>query len=175
MYARPRKGSHLETVKYEIDMLRFCLERLRADSKQRDQGEVNLLIEGFLLHYRNLLEFFSGVHHRSDDDLSTRAARVWAERELTGEELAVMQAPAIVLDTQYFQVISKYLQHCTEQRHLADRGWDIDGMYEQVHPILSAFEKSFLGGTVIVTKGSSDLSGSHTATMTTYNIFPERE
>lgn len=60
MYSRRLKESHRDTVSYEIDMLRFCAERLEALRATGNDRESYLALEGFLLHYRNLLHFFSG-------------------------------------------------------------------------------------------------------------------
>ena len=58
MYARRPKESHRDTVTYEIEMLDFCLQSLTG-KHYRDGNEQALYLEGFLLHYRNLIRFFS--------------------------------------------------------------------------------------------------------------------
>lgn len=99
-------------------------------------------LEAFLLHYRNLIRIFSGEKHRRDD-LSTAEPRAWSGREMTPEEIAVVRTPAQALDTKYFELISKYLQHCTQLRHDQDRGWDVEVMLAEINPVLTDFEKAF--------------------------------
>jgi hypothetical protein len=141
MYARRAKESHLDTVAYEIEMLAFCTQRVMRDehADQRDQG---VFLEGFLLHYRNLIRFFSGEHHR-DDDLSTADPGAWAHRQLTQAEIADISTPAKCLDTKYYQLISKYLQHCTQLRFDHDRAWDLAVMSGEITPIIAAFARAF--------------------------------
>jgi hypothetical protein len=85
-------------------MLGFTHSAL-AKQKQMSEPERNLYIEGFLLHYRNLVEFFSGnpTKHRVSKngkpaDLSTHLPEAWAKRKLTEEETAKMQIPARALE-----------------------------------------------------------------------------
>ncbi len=53
------------------------------------------------------------------------------------------QGPAQALDAKYFELISKYLQHCTRLRHDHDRGWDVEAMLAEINPVITAFEKAF--------------------------------
>ena len=86
MYERTSKETHLETIWYEMDMLvEFSYGRefeKKAFAPQSPQW--NLLIEGFLLHYRNLIQFFSGSEERhkryKGNDLSTFDPAPWGQR-----------------------------------------------------------------------------------------------
>ena len=140
MYSRRPKESHLDTIDYEIEMLGFCAQAVthRQHSAPKDRY---VYLEGFLLHYRNLIRFFSGEHHRADD-LSTSNSAAWAARNLTPDELTAIRVPAKILDTKYFGEISKYLHHCTLLRHDVDRGWDIEIMVREIEPILIAFQNA---------------------------------
>ncbi len=55
--SRPEKLSHAQTMLYEIDMLRETGCQLEKD---KWQGEFHkwVVLEAFLLHFRNLIEFF---------------------------------------------------------------------------------------------------------------------
>src|SRR5580693_7945426 len=122
MYARRPKESHRDTVSYEIDMLAFCAERLKRAGSEGDKA---LYLEGFLLHYRNLVRFFSARNSRADD-LSMADPIVWANREPSSRVVSAITEPAARLDNAYFDPISKYLQHCTRLRHEQDRFWDVE-------------------------------------------------
>jgi hypothetical protein len=61
-YERSKKGSHLDTIHYEIDMLEYTLSKMTK--AELPPPEFNMTLECFLLHYRNLIEFFSGKKHR---------------------------------------------------------------------------------------------------------------
>jgi hypothetical protein len=139
-YARPRKKSHRATINYEIEMLRFCAERC----SHRDCAKLgDLYLEGFLLHYRNLIEFFSGNHGQHGDAISMAKPAAWAGRELSPSEVTSIKRPAIRLDDEYFQQISKYLQHCTLDRSERDRSWRVGSMMGEIDPIITEFERAF--------------------------------
>jgi hypothetical protein len=147
VYERSEKKSHLDTVWYEIAMLGFCHSELGTRSGM-SEPERNLLIEGFLLHYRNILEFCSGAKHRpakngKPADISTADPQVWASRALTQEELAKIQASAQVLEAKYFEDISQFLQHCTERRFIDSKQWNLDEMLAELSPIVSALCDAF--------------------------------
>jgi hypothetical protein len=142
MYARRAKASHRDTISYEIDMLAFCAEKLTHSGGSGSDGDSALSLEGFLLHYRNLIRFFSGKHHRNDD-ISTHNCQAWAGRELSTSEVTTIKQPAAALDDAYYDSISKYLQHCTSMRHEHDRSWDVQTMAGQLAPIIDSFERAF--------------------------------
>lgn len=142
MYARHAKESHRDTISYEIDMLTFCAEKLAGQNRTGDDGDSALLVEGFLLHFRNLVRVFSGKNHQKDD-ISMANCRVWAGRDLTAFEAAAIKDSAIALDDMYYKMISKYLQHCTTRRYEQDRTWDIHMMRSQLNAIVQAFEEAF--------------------------------
>jgi hypothetical protein len=145
-YERSAKNSHLDTIRYEIGMLGYCYREF-AGAKHTEPLR-NLLIEGFLLHFRNLVEFFSGARHRPGGngkpaDLSTTCPHVWAGRQLTSTEVEAIQKPARDLENQYFKDISQYLQHCTERRFDEFKGWEIHDMRKAITPIVRAFLEGF--------------------------------
>ncbi len=142
MYSRRPKESHLDTVRYEIDILDFCAEKLMQQPQQWTEGDSNVYLEGFLVHYRNLLRFFSGKKHRSRD-ISMKKPETWASRLLTDGERSAIQDPARDLDTKYYDKISTYIQHCTIDRHENDTRWDVKEMYRELDAIITAFERLF--------------------------------
>ncbi len=163
MYARPPKESHLDTIYYEIDMLRFCARRLPELETPREQWltsgsvtnlrvdrvvveadarEAYVFLEAFLVHFRNLIRFFSGNGARRTD-ISVGRPEVWAGRTLSDEEVRLIRDPAIGVDDEWHGPISAFLQHCTvvrSQRHMA---WPVERMIAELEPILCAFEQWF--------------------------------
>jgi hypothetical protein len=142
MYSRRAKESYRDTISYEADMLAFCAQAVGREHPTRE--DLWVYLEGFLLHFRNLIRVFSGeFHNEQKGDLSTANPRLWLGRELSLDEMTAIQAPARALDTAYHQQISKYLQHCTRLRHEYDRTWDVTLMSTQIRPIITAFEDAF--------------------------------
>ena len=133
--SRPTKLGHLNTVVYEIDMLNFCYGRLRR-AKWEDAQDYYVCIEGFLLHYRNLIQFFGNWH-----DLKAGIPEVWSPRSLTKTELSSIQDSKPF--KQYNGPISQYLSHCTKRRAERDRCWKYIEMYKEIESLLEAFTRLF--------------------------------
>jgi hypothetical protein len=68
---------------------------------------------------------------------------MWAQREMTPEEVATIREPPKALDAEYHASISKYLQHCTTLRHEVDKDWDVTTMKRRIDPIIAAFDRAF--------------------------------
>ena len=133
--SRPRKLTHLVTILYEIDMLNFCYRKLRED-KWKDRRDYYLCIEGFLLHYRNLIQFFGNDH-----DLKAGEPDVWSPKKLTEEELSSIQDRGPF--KRHNGRISQYLSHCTKRRADRDVEWEDAAMYEEIRPLLENFGRLF--------------------------------
>jgi hypothetical protein len=142
MYTRRPKESHRDTVTYEIDMLDFSARKARGEYS--DAADKEVYLEGFLLHYRNVIRFCSGEYHREDKgDLSLANSRAWSDRDLTPTETVTIREAAKTLDAKYHKAISQYLQHITRVRSDQDRDWDLELMTIEIAPIISAFERAF--------------------------------
>ncbi|HZI57916.1 MAG TPA: hypothetical protein VFF39_14135 [Verrucomicrobiae bacterium] len=139
LHTRPDKLEDYETVLYEIDMLRFTKDRLMSADPFKSEGEEWVYLEAFLLHFRNLIEFFRGKSSRTDD-LSIAQPDVWPNQKTPTVDLTPLNRPD--LWTKYEEIperISKYLQHCTKQRVIKKK-WDVQAMYEDLRPVLEKFE-----------------------------------
>ena len=166
MYARPPKASHLETIQYEIDMLDFCYQRLQEQqSRWLNEGDFYVYLECFLLHFRNLIEFFG-----NETDLKVSEYDVWAGgKTLSQEEIASITNRKLC--KKYRGPISQYLQHCTKGRADKDRGWDVRGMYKQISRTIKNFWKLFSDHPHVRRVGASrstSLDDSHTASVQRY-------
>jgi hypothetical protein len=156
MHERSPKNTPLDTILYEIDMLRHCartlaMKKIRAGESGSDQdwSEYYLGIEGFLLHLRNLLAFLTS---RCDEptDLGINAPDKWLDEPVDQREYSGMMKYAREINDKYgvdgstcYDQISKFLQHCTTYRHEQGREWDIDGIFAELDPVLQEFEKKF--------------------------------
>jgi hypothetical protein len=142
--SRTPKDSHLDTIRYEINMLTFCFVRLSKSSEWKEQADMFVYLESFLLHYRNLIQFFFGNGSQKEGSLNIVNAKVWAGRDLTTAELSAIQTPAKNLIKKYWENISIYLQHCTERRADEDITWKVKDMFEEIKPIIVQFQKTIL-------------------------------
>jgi hypothetical protein len=159
--SRPGKGDHVEIIFYEIDMLEYCFQRLR-EKKWAEERDYCLCIEGFLLHYRNLIEFF-GNHH----GLRADRPQEWSPRRLTDAELTSIQNQDLLRD--YHSLLSRYLGHCDGIRARRGRNWEYVEMYNRIAPLLKNFRHLFpsktffskevttLGAESVSTKSSSSV------------------
>ena len=137
--SRRSKESHIDTVLYEIHMLDFC-NRMLAERKWTTPEDYYLLIEGFLLHYRNLANFFGS----GGRGMYARDARDWSGRNLSDDQLASIQNDLPY--HAYSGKISQYLSHCTESRADRDVSWNRGEMYDVIRPCIENFHKLFLSG-----------------------------
>ena|SRR6185437_10611888 len=131
--SRPEKGNHLNTISYEIEMLEFCYKTL-VDSlgKWGDMRKAFICLEAFLLHYRNLVEFFGG-----EAGLKSSEPALWSPRQLSIEEVASISDRQLC--DKYRGPISAYLQHCTPLRANVERSWNVYQMYKEICPLLDRF------------------------------------
>lgn len=94
VHQRSEKNSPLDTILYEIDMLRHCagsISQKKADewTSEFRRAEYYLGIEGFLLHLRNLIAFFT---NRQDQptDLIINEPVVWAGQNLEQRQYSAL-------------------------------------------------------------------------------------
>jgi hypothetical protein len=137
-YERRLKESHVDTVMYEIDMLNFCFSKL-PPGRNCKAPEEYLLLEGFLLHYRNLLSVFSGKHLSYGDELGIAEFAKWGGKKLEPKTSDAIIAMTEAPDNKYFQNISRYLQHCTTYRYQDTMSWDVTSMKDEIDPVINAF------------------------------------
>lgn len=123
IHTRRGKEDNFDTIAYEIDMLNYCYEGLGKE--HLEVGNQNLFLEGFLLHYRNLLRFFSCVRAQ-EADLTIKIL-------LPNYDAQDIVDAAILLDNKHHKDISQYLSHCTSYRANHDMKWATREMYEELN------------------------------------------
>jgi hypothetical protein len=103
-------------------------------------------LERFLLHFRNLIEFF-GKPANDGDTLSILKPESFSNDQQLHEGLKKLYRND--LWTKYEvrhngeenDKISRYLQHCTEER-VNDKSWKTREMFVELSPLLEQFEKA---------------------------------
>ena len=141
--SRPGKLSHTQTMLYEIDMLRETAGQLEKD---RWQGNFHkwVVLESFLLHFRNLIEFFGRPDPRDTYLSIYKPEGFWSDAARPSESVfAQLLRPD--LWTKYEGAtnpdsISKYLQHCTEHR-IDAKDWPVSEMYNEIRTTVDEFER----------------------------------
>jgi hypothetical protein len=139
--SRPAKLTHAQTILYEIDMLRFA-----AGNFARVDGWNSWCnLECFLLHFRNLIEFFGKPQPRQDDLSIQKPDTIWpdAATRPSAESLRPLHREDLwqKYEGQVNDKISRYLQHCTEER-LNDKSWKVREMFGELFPLIDQFEKA---------------------------------
>jgi hypothetical protein len=143
VFSRPKKLDHVDTVRYEIDMLRFAAQRLAEMTLTERDAWVYL--EAFLLHYRNLIDFLGSDNPRSTD---LHVTNIWQLTNSTPPaKLGELYAKGRALRTRYEPTdaqgggrISQYLQHCTMKRTDA-KDWEVSVMVDDIEPLLREVEQ----------------------------------
>src|SRR5882762_8661318 len=141
--SRPTKLDHIDTVQYEIDMLRFAAQRLAE--KTLTERDAWVYLEAFLLHYRNLVYFLGSENLRSGD---LHITNIWHLANLPaptnlndiyekGKKLRAQYEPS---NAQGGGRISQYLQHCTMKR-IDAKDWEVSAMVDDIEPLLREVEK----------------------------------
>jgi hypothetical protein len=146
-FSRPNKLTDVETILYEIDMVRFAASRLLRGTWESDKDKWACL-ECFLLHYRNLIEFLGKEQHLVQaTDL--HVSNIWQRVGLPEpQQLPRIRAQSEKLWVKYERVderISRYLQHCTTQRTQV-KSWEVGTMNGELEPLLADVEKPLRGG-----------------------------
>jgi hypothetical protein len=150
--SRPDKLADFQTVLYEVDMLRFSYSRVTKPLDEAKEGDVWVDLESFLVHYRNLLDFF-GKPPREDSDLSiSRPDVIWDanlglnSQRPSAEILDRIQKVGRALWEKYENrkqrndTISRYLQHCTTFR-TSFKEWFPVEMMAEIKEAIELFEK----------------------------------
>jgi hypothetical protein len=141
--SRPPKLDHLDTVRYEIDMVRFAAYRLAE--QELIERDAWVYLEAFLLHYRNLIDFLGSENPRSTD---LHVTNIWQLGNLVPPmELDEIYARGRALRAKYEPSkdqggvrISQYLQHCTTKR-IEAKDWEVSTMVGDIEPLLTQIEK----------------------------------
>jgi len=106
------------------------------ERKWADTNDYDLCIEGFLLHYRNMIQFFgnhSGLRAGKPED--------WSTKTLSEAEVASIQDASLLHE--YDGQISQYLCHCTPIRAERDIEWKHIEMYGKIATLMTNFRKLF--------------------------------
>jgi hypothetical protein len=148
-YSRPGKENNAQTILYEIKMLRFAKSDLEAAQAKNDEY---VYLEDFLLHYRNLIEFFGKPKGKvGNSDLSIHfPEHIWPDGLPKAGDLDSMRVPGLWKKYDSFQnmeSISKYLHHCTKQRVEPRSAWPVNTMYNELRPTIDKFVSTVQPGT----------------------------
>lgn len=148
------KTEHYQTILYEIEMLRFSYGRILRPPDGATYGDLWAYLESFLVHYRNLVHFFSKDNDGDGTDLVLACPTVIWERESgldhrrpKQEDIENMRAIGRELWREYEDrkhkndTISKYLQHCTTYR-IASKEWFPVEMMSKIKAVLEKLESS---------------------------------
>ena len=148
------KSQPIDVIIYEIDMWRRSYAAIapRRDALRQTYSDVNLYeynlrIEGFLLHARNLLAFFTNRHSKQTDLFISQG---WVSQHVDRGTVSALRKRARAVDRKYgheddtcHDEISKFLSHCVDERYVRPKSWDTDGLFADLDPILRDFETKF--------------------------------
>lgn len=105
-------------------------------------------MESFLLHFRNLIEFFNG-NPRFDNDLNvarpTQLLQGFPQAKPEESQISSLEQPRLFEKYEGRDVndkISRYLHHCTTQR-VELKDWNLGEMYGEIEPLLTSFKELF--------------------------------
>jgi len=150
--SRIDRAEHYETVLYEIDMLRYFHSRILRPPEGARYADVWAYLESFLVHCRNLLDFFGKPTWRDTDLTIEHPEMVWSadavpdHRIPPQKDLQKMRTVGRRLWEKYEDrnkrddTISRYLQHCTIYR-TSPREWFPVEMMTEISGVIALFEQ----------------------------------
>lgn len=118
-----------EHLKYEFDML--CYTENEIASGLSTQPQANVLLESFLIHVRNLNDFFYPKNSRNDDAVAADFHSSWKP------------APSNILTDPLIERIHKEVAHLTWKRKSdsKDKEWDYKSIADEFRRLMEEFEK----------------------------------
>jgi hypothetical protein len=182
-HERSPKNGPIDTVLYEIDMLRHCAAILPCRHEARNNSEQAMkdyyvYIETFLLHLRNILAFLTN-QNSEPADLRISQVGAWLDRAIDPREYSDLIAKAKDVNRRFgtdkstcYDQISKFLQHCTTHRHERGRSWEIEKIFSEVNPILCDFEKRFTPS-IKAPEGAPASQSNSTASFRVYKMIDD--
>jgi hypothetical protein len=150
--SRIDKAEHYQTVLYEIDMLRYSYSRILKPPDGARYADVWAYLESFLVHYRNLLDFFGKSRPRGTDLTIERPETIWSaeagvDRQMPAQQdMQKMRTVGRRLWEKYDDpgkrddTLSRYLQHCTMHRTSPKRWFPVE-MMSEVGDLIALFEQ----------------------------------
>jgi hypothetical protein len=149
--SRIDKAEQYQTVLYEIDMLRYSYSNILQPPAAARDADVWAYLESFLVHYRNLLDFF-GKPNPWDTDLTIEHPEmIWSAKAVLDrrmppqQDLQKMRTVGRRLWEKYDDktnrddTISRYLQHCTTYR-ISPKPWFPVEMMQEISEVTAVFE-----------------------------------
>lgn len=138
VFSRPKKLGWEDTFVYDLAKLIYCFKWLILEGPKATDDEAHLHLEGFLLHFRNIVNFLSGSGG-SAGDLSLASASFCRKCGFDGSSVSEVRRLAKPVYDEYSGEISTYLAHMTQRRHETDRDWKPGTMLAKLTPALQAF------------------------------------
>ena len=121
-------------VNYEWEMFNFLAKKIESEYKKAPQEEKNLLMEGFLLHVRVLLDFFIGEPKK--DDVSAR-------HFYKDESVWTRESPNLctyLRDPDHRKRVNKKLAHLTYSRLTEKEEWDFPAIRKDIDEAWKKFQ-----------------------------------
>jgi hypothetical protein len=168
--SRRDKENHLDTIHYEIELLRYSYIWIVQQWSKAMPGERFVHLEAFLIHYRNLACFLAGRGRQAH--LQFPHGDRWAGREITQAEIEMISQPALAIWEDYDTPISLSLAHCTVERADDHVEWNVSEMMRKIEPIIGQFLQLFPNKDLVAQfKVLPDGESYGTATVKSFGVF----
>jgi hypothetical protein len=138
-FDRQTKVVPLDVFDYEVSLLRHC-HAVLTTRRPTDHLDLCVYVEAYLVHYRALLEFFSGGTSRFSTDYRITAPAAWNGAAVATSKIDAIVVRARPLKDRWFNSIGQQLQHMTSHRVDTDYTWKIPEMHDALEEVIGAFE-----------------------------------
>jgi hypothetical protein len=149
-----------EHINYEFNMFeKTSIYLMNKYPHQNNQGVILndlqdlIYLECFLLHYRNLFEFFIESKGYPTDLKANMFLFNWEQIKVKFEDNIKKIKESILYNYEKDNLINKYLSHITEERNniILKKSWDIKTLYENMKIICDEFKKLIINSRSEVT------------------------
>jgi hypothetical protein len=131
--------------KYEVDMLTFTYKKEEelAKGKSEKVASHNMAVESFLLHARNLADFFLWDGQKEKKFVDDSYAIDFVDQDIWVSEIRDLRRTHKVIISNLKKEISKHIAHLTYSRPLESdqpQKWQMDAIYEFLVKLAEEFQ-----------------------------------
>jgi hypothetical protein len=123
-----------DTLQYEYKMLASTERRFAQALEAGDEELANIILESFLLHVRNLTEFY-----RKDKSAHASAGRYLDTHEQKRAWRNARKATVKLVTDGTFNLVSEWLSHPSLGRSGTKPGWDVKALRDELFALFKAF------------------------------------
>lgn len=130
----PQNKDQLKFIHYEVCMFRKTYKYLNSSPNDAVNYIKNSVLESFLLHARNIIDFLSGdLANRFPDNITTTCFENYNNSLFNHKQITIINGRNIK------QELHKRLSHISRDRDLHNDNWPIEKIYNNLNSEIRSF------------------------------------